>query len=81
MSDFRNVTLKCLSEIGALNVGPEYNGKFVTLFQVVMTSINRIVPPSTGESNLEVERSRSDEAEYWQIWLPPTPHPTTKISS
>ncbi|WVR09450.1 hypothetical protein IAU60_006517 [Kwoniella sp. DSM 27419] len=45
--DFRNVTLKCLSEIGALNVGPEYNGKFVTLFQVVMTSVNRMVPPNT----------------------------------
>ncbi|WWD19213.1 hypothetical protein CI109_103671 [Kwoniella shandongensis] len=45
--DFRNVTLKCLSEIGGLNVGPEYNSKFVALFQVVMTSINRMVPPST----------------------------------
>jgi exportin-1 len=47
--DFRNVTLKCLSEIGALNIGPEYNDKFVTLFNVVMTSVNRMVPPSTGE--------------------------------
>jgi exportin-1 len=43
------VTLKCLSEIGALNIGPEYNDKFVTLFNVVMTSVNRMVPPSTGE--------------------------------
>ncbi|ORY35659.1 CRM1 C terminal-domain-containing protein [Naematelia encephala] len=47
VADFRNVTLKCLSEIGALNVGPEYNDKFVTLFRVVMTSVNRMVPPST----------------------------------
>ena len=45
--DFRNVALKCLSEIAGLAVGPEYNGKFVTLFNVVMTSINRMVPPST----------------------------------
>jgi exportin-1 len=36
-----------LSEIAGLAVGPEYNGKFVTLFNVVMTSINRMVPPST----------------------------------
>ena len=43
------MSLKCLSEIGGLNIGPEYNGKFVTLFQIVMTSINRMVPPSTGE--------------------------------
>lgn len=47
--EFRNVTLKCLSEIGGLNIGPEYNDKFVTLFNVVMTSINRMVPPNTGE--------------------------------
>jgi exportin-1 len=46
--EFRNVTLKCLSEVGALNIGPEYNSKFLTLFQVVMTSINRMIPPSTG---------------------------------
>jgi len=45
--EFRNVTLKCLSEIGGLNVGPEYNSKFVILFQMVMTSVNRMVPPST----------------------------------
>ncbi|RSH81644.1 Karyopherin transporter [Apiotrichum porosum] len=45
--EFRNVTLKCLSEIGGLNVGPEYNSKFVILFQMVMTSVNRMVPPHT----------------------------------
>ena len=49
VQDYRNVTLKCLSEIGGLVVGPEYNSKFVTLFQVVMTSVNRMVPPGTGE--------------------------------
>jgi len=45
--DFRNVTLKCLAEIAALNVGPEYDPKFVILFAMVMTSINRMIPPST----------------------------------
>ncbi|KAJ6630664.1 CRM1 C terminal-domain-containing protein [Mycena sp. CBHHK59/15] len=49
-SDFRNVTLKCLAEIAALNVGPEYDPKFVILFQMVMTSINRMIPPSTNIS-------------------------------
>jgi exportin-1 len=48
--EFRNVTLKCLSEIGGLTIAPEYNEKFVTLFNVVMTSINRMVPPNTGQS-------------------------------
>ena len=46
--DFRNVTLKCLAEIAALNVGPEYDPKFVILFAMVMTSVNRMIPPSTN---------------------------------
>ncbi|CAL1704174.1 unnamed protein product [Somion occarium] len=46
--DFRNITLKCLAEIAALNVGPEYDPKFVILFAMVMTSINRMIPPSTN---------------------------------
>jgi exportin-1 len=43
--EFRNVTLKCLSEIGGLQIGPEYNAKFVILFNLVMSSINKMVPP------------------------------------
>ena len=46
--DFRNVTLKCLAEIAALNVGPEYDPKFAILFAMVMTSINRMIPPNTN---------------------------------
>ncbi|KAF8507263.1 CRM1 C terminal-domain-containing protein [Gautieria morchelliformis] len=46
--EFRNVTLKCLSEIAGLSVGPEYDPKFVVLFAMVMTSINRMIPPSTN---------------------------------
>ncbi len=46
--DFRNVTLKCLAEIASLNVGPEYDPKFVILFAMVMTSVNRMIPPSTN---------------------------------
>jgi len=36
---FRNVTLKCLAEVGALQIGPEYNQKFVVLFNMVMTAV------------------------------------------
>ena len=50
--EFRNVTLKCLSEIGALQIGPEYNAKFIMLFNAVMTSVNTMIPPSTGSSFL-----------------------------
>ncbi|KIY51027.1 hypothetical protein FISHEDRAFT_64568 [Fistulina hepatica ATCC 64428] len=47
-TEFRNVTLKCLAEIASLEVGPEYDPKFVILFAMVMTSINRMVPPNTN---------------------------------
>ncbi|KAH9171526.1 CRM1 C terminal-domain-containing protein [Lactarius sanguifluus] len=46
--DFRNLTLKCLAEVAALSVGPEYDPKFVSLFEMVMTAINRMVPPNTN---------------------------------
>ncbi|KAJ9479340.1 Exportin-1 [Pseudozyma hubeiensis] len=46
--EFRNVTLKCLSEIANLNVGAEYDPKFVVLFNMVMTSVNRMIPPATN---------------------------------
>ena len=46
--EFRNVTLKCLAEIASLSVGPEYDPKFVILFAMVMTSVNRMIPPSTN---------------------------------
>ena len=46
--DFRNLTLKCLAEVASLNVGPEYDPKFVSLFEMVMTAINRMVPPNTN---------------------------------
>jgi exportin-1 len=40
--------LKCLAEIAGLNVGPEYDQKFVVLFALVMTSTNRMIPPNTN---------------------------------
>ncbi|KAF8507275.1 CRM1 C terminal-domain-containing protein [Gautieria morchelliformis] len=49
--EFRNVTLRCLSEIAGLTVGPEYDPKFVILFAMVMTSVNRMIPPSTNIAN------------------------------
>jgi exportin-1 len=47
--EFRNVTLKCLTEIGTLQVGPEYDQKFVFLFNATMTSINKLLPFQTGK--------------------------------
>jgi exportin-1 len=48
--EFRNVTLKCLAEIAQLDVAADYNAKFVNMFAAVMTAVNNMIPPSTGES-------------------------------
>ena len=50
MPQFRNVTLKCFTEIGGLSVGPEYNQKFTTLFGIVLESVITVLPP---QMNLE----------------------------
>ncbi|POV97689.1 hypothetical protein PSHT_14460 [Puccinia striiformis] len=45
---YRNITLRCLAEIGCIkDAGPEYDSKFVLLLTMVMSSVNRILPPNT----------------------------------
>jgi exportin-1 len=47
-AEYRNVTLKCLSEIGALNVSHEYDDKFIALFNMVVAALESMVPVSAG---------------------------------
>lgn len=59
--EYRNVTLKCLSEIAGLQVVPEYDAKFVVLFNMVMTAINRMIPPSTNIAQAYESSSDADQ--------------------
>ncbi|BGP43997.1 Karyopherin transporter [Rhodotorula kratochvilovae] len=59
--EFRNVTLKCLSEIGGLQIGPEYNNKFIILFNMVMTSVNKMIPPHTDIAGAYEASSDADQ--------------------
>lgn len=59
--EFRNVTLKCLSEIAGLHVVAEYDAKFVVLFNMVMTAVNRMIPPSTNIAQAYETSSDSDQ--------------------
>ncbi|GAA5969817.1 hypothetical protein JCM3765_002195 [Sporobolomyces pararoseus] len=59
--EFRNVTLKCLSEIGGLSIGPEYNQKFIILFNMVMTKVNTMIPPSTDIAGVYESSSDADQ--------------------
>jgi exportin-1 len=52
--EFRNVTLRCLGEIGGLDISADYNQKFVVLFQLVMTAVNKMIPYETGERGRNV---------------------------
>ncbi|KAF8935515.1 CRM1 C terminal-domain-containing protein [Dissophora ornata] len=62
---FRNVTLRCLTEIGNLSVEAEYNPKFVVLFNVVMTSIAKTIPITANIAKL-YENASNDEQSYIQ---------------
>lgn len=46
--DFRNVTLKCLTEIGSLQTGQQfaYDEKLVQMFTDTLTTVSKIIPLS-----------------------------------
>lgn len=68
--EYRNVTLKCLSEIAGLQIKTNsYDEKFVVLFNMVMTSINRMIPPSTSEPHAPKERNQRRVADSDAIGL------------
>lgn len=41
---FRNVTIKCLTEVGSLSISSEYDGKFVSLFQGMLQALEAMIP-------------------------------------
>ncbi|KAJ4365313.1 Karyopherin transporter [Neocucurbitaria cava] len=44
--DFRNITLKCLTEIAGLHTEPAYDDKLVEMFTETLTAISKIIPLS-----------------------------------
>jgi exportin-1 len=44
--DFRNITLKCLTEIAGLRPGATYDEKLVQMFTETLTTVSRIIPLS-----------------------------------
>src|SRR5262245_27258880 len=63
---YRNTTLKCLTEIGGLAVGPEYNRKFLVLFSITMQSIQSMIPLTTGMYCWRVRPRAAGELGLWQ---------------
>ncbi|KAL2919489.1 Karyopherin transporter [Polyrhizophydium stewartii] len=63
--EFRNVTLKCFTEIGALQVGPEYDEKFSILFSMVMSGIISFMPVDLDLADI-YENSSDDDQNFIQ---------------
>ncbi|MEW5316465.1 MAG: hypothetical protein WDW38_007837 [Sanguina aurantia] len=43
---FRNLALQCLTEVGSLVMGPEFNTQFETFYVVFMRQLAAVVPPT-----------------------------------
>ncbi len=65
--EFRNISLKCLTEIGGLQIGPQrqYDDKLVTMFTEVMTTVSKIIPLSVSLKE-SYEKSNSRDQEFVQ---------------
>ena len=62
--EFRNVALKCLTEIGGLQMGPQtqYDEKLVSMFTEVMTTVSKIIPLSVSlKETYEKSNARDQE--------------------
>ncbi|KAJ3021940.1 Karyopherin transporter [Thoreauomyces humboldtii] len=58
---FRNVSLKCLTEIAGLQIGSEYGEKFVLLYNLVLSSVPAMLPPDTDLKNTWDVTSDADQ--------------------
>jgi exportin-1 len=60
--DFRNITLKCLTEIASLHTDAGYNEKLVQMFTETLTAISKIIPLSLDlKSTYASSNSRDQE--------------------
>ncbi|KAI8975726.1 nuclear export factor CRM1 [Mycotypha africana] len=64
-TQFRNVTLKCFTEISGLTITQNYYDKMVLMFTSVMSSTNQMVPPSTDIAEV-YENSNDNDQEFVQ---------------
>lgn len=61
VSDFRNITLKCFTEIAGLQVLEQYDQKFVSILNLVMPSISNFIPLSTNFKDAYENASSQDQ--------------------
>ncbi|KIW05163.1 uncharacterized protein PV09_03714 [Verruconis gallopava] len=59
--EFRNITLKCLTEIASLHVDPAYNDKLVAMFTETLTAISKIIPLSVDLKSIYASSNSRDQ--------------------
>ncbi|KAI9276545.1 nuclear export factor CRM1 [Sporodiniella umbellata] len=62
---FRNITLKCFTEICAIQVNPNYYEVVHSMFVDIMTTTNAMVPPDTDIADI-YENSTDNDQEFVQ---------------
>ncbi|RNA06418.1 exportin-1-like isoform X1, partial [Brachionus plicatilis] len=60
MPQFRNITLKCLTEIASINVGT-YQDKFVLLFAMTIENLKKMVPPNINLKEAYIQGSNDEQ--------------------
>ena len=65
--EFRNITLKCLTEIGGVQIGPQYpyDEKLVQMFTEVIAAVAEIIPLSVN-LKLTYPKSNARDQEFVQ---------------
>lgn len=63
LPEFRNLSLKCLTEIGGLTIGPQYNydEKLIQLFTEVLTTVSKIIPLSVSLKDTYAKSNSRDQ--------------------
>ncbi|PSC71723.1 exportin-1-like isoform X2 [Micractinium conductrix] len=59
---FRNISLQCLAEIAALQVGPEYNAHFANLYKFFVAQLAALMPQGTNIPDAYSRGSDEDQA-------------------
>lgn len=61
--EFRNISLKCLTEIGGLQIGPQYSydEKLIQLFTEVLTTVSKIIPLSISLKDMYAKSNSRDQ--------------------
>lgn len=59
---FRNITLQCLTEVGSLQMGPEFNGHFEMFYKMFMTQLMQILAPGTSIRDAYEQSSDEEQA-------------------